>query len=90
MNNKYLQLLEKMSLDQLHTEVQATQLLEPDKTAVVYDHLVDRVEDFNNKLQYQRLATRYQQQSKQLQGEWQQMQFVDAPTALAQLQDTNS
>lgn len=90
MNNKYLQLLEKMSLDQLHTEVQATQLLEPDKTAVVYDHLVDRVEDFNNKLQYQRLATRYQQQSQQLQGEWQQMQFVDAPTALAQLQDTNS
>lgn len=87
MNNKYLQLLEKMSLDQLHAEVQATQLLEPEKTAVVYDHLVDRVEDFNNKLQYQRLATRYQHQSKQLQGGGQQMQLIDTPTALAQLQD---
>lgn len=66
MDNKYLNLLEKMTLDQLHAEVQATRLLEPEKTASVYEHMVDRVEDFNDKLQYQRLASRYSNQSQNL------------------------
>lgn len=66
MDNKYLNLLEKMTLDQLHAEVQATRLIEPDKTASVYEHMVDRVEDFNDKLQYQRLASRYNHQSQSL------------------------
>jgi hypothetical protein len=49
-----------MSIPQLKSEANLTRSVEPQKTAAVYNHLIDRVDDFTDKLHYQRLANRFE------------------------------
>ncbi len=64
MENRYMKLLEQLTVEQLRREASRTSAEQPDKTAMVYDQLIDRVEDFNDKLRYQRLANRFEQKAK--------------------------
>jgi hypothetical protein len=59
-----MSLLEKMSVEQLQSEASNVRLADPEKAAVVYGHLIDRVEDFSEKLRYQRMAARFERSSK--------------------------
>lgn len=60
MNNRYMKLLEQLTVDQLQREANKTSSTQPEKTSLVYDQLIERAEDFNEKLRYQRLASRYE------------------------------
>lgn len=64
MNNRYMKLLEQLTVDQLQREANKTSFAQPEKTTLVYDQLIDRVEDFNEKLRYQRLSSRYESKAK--------------------------
>ena len=65
MNNRYMKLLEQLTVDQLQREANKTCATQPEKTTLVYDQLIDRVADFNEKLRYQRLSNRYESQAKE-------------------------
>lgn len=60
MDNKYLKLLNSYTLEQLQREARDVRDEEPEKAAMVYDELMERVSDFSAKLRYQRLAECYE------------------------------
>ena len=65
MDNRYMKLLEQLTVEQLHREAVRTSEQDPGKTSLVYDQLIERAEEFNEKLRFQRLASRYENKAKE-------------------------
>ena len=58
-HNRYMQLLEKFTIEELQCEANAVRDCQPEKAAMVYDFLTEVEPDFIEKIRYQRLANCY-------------------------------
>ncbi len=58
-HNRYMQLLEKFTIEELQREATIVRDSQPDKAALVYDCLTELEPDISEKIRYQRLADCY-------------------------------
>ena len=65
MENRYINILSRLTVDQLEREARRVRDVNPRKAALVYSELIDKAEDFNDKLYYQQLADRFESLSNQ-------------------------
>lgn len=65
MENRYINILSRLTREQLEREARRVRDVNPRKAALVYSELIDKAEDFNDKLYYQQLADRFESLSKQ-------------------------
>lgn len=64
MNNRYLSLLEQMTLEQLQHEASQHTEKRPDIAALAYEAMMEKVDDFDEKLRYQEIATLFELRSQ--------------------------
>ena len=60
MENRYINILSRLTVDQLQREARRVRDVNPRKASLVYCELIDKVDDFNDKLHYQQLANRFE------------------------------
>lgn len=65
MENRYINILSRLTQEQLEREARRVRDVNPRKAALVYSELIDKAEDFNDKLYFQQLADRFESLSNQ-------------------------
>ena len=64
MENRYINILARLTIDQLEREARRVRDINPRKASLVYSELIEKAEDFTDKLYYQGQANRFESLAK--------------------------